>query len=108
MMGSAAPLVQPDDPGHTVPGAAPSAKVTEATDPPPPDRGACTPSRAGESGRPESQDANSTMHPRAIKLFMAASVCGGRVVRVQRNFRTLMLHPGPTDGSRCSSITFVA
>src|ERR1043165_1166740 len=33
-MGSAAPLVQPVEPGQTVPGAAPSSKFTKENDPP--------------------------------------------------------------------------
>jgi len=70
-MGSAAPLVQPAEPGHTVPGAAPSAKFTKANDPPPPDRAARKPpSGRGEDGCPVSQDANSRLHPKAIKRFM--------------------------------------
>src|ERR1041384_6731092 len=38
MAGSAAPLVQPDEPGQTVPGVAPSSKFTNPNDPPPPAR----------------------------------------------------------------------
>src|SRR5882672_5573767 len=76
-MGSAAPLVQPAAPGHTVPGAAPSAKFTKANDPPPPDRDACTPSGNGADGRSELQAANSRTHPKAIKRFMAQPPCGG-------------------------------
>jgi len=70
-MGSAALLVQPDEPGHTVPGAAPSSKFTKANDPPPPGCAARKPlSRAGEDGRPVSHDANSRLQPKAIKRFM--------------------------------------
>ncbi|PYO91064.1 MAG: hypothetical protein DMD66_00705 [Gemmatimonadetes bacterium] len=70
-MGSAAPLVQPAEPGQTVPGAAPSSKLTKANDPPPPDRAAGKPpSGTGEDGLPVSQDANSRLHPKPIKRFM--------------------------------------
>src|ERR1041384_4932482 len=105
MAGSAAPLVQSPAPGHTVPGVAPSSKFTKANDPLPPDRAACTlPSRAGESGRPVSQDANSRMHPTAIKLFMAASASGGRWLPVAQ----LSHQPGARLAMSRARITLLA
>src|SRR6266550_6524343 len=96
IIGSAAPLVQPDEPGHTVPGAAPSAKFTKANDPPPPDRAACTPpSGNGADGRSVLQAANSRTHPKAIKRFMAS--LRGWVEGGQRKFHTFVLHTSRTD-----------
>src|SRR5882762_1828184 len=104
-MGSAAPLVQPAEPGHTVPGAAPSAKFTKANDPPPPDRAACTPSRAGESGRPVSQAANSTMQPRAIKRFINRPLrVWWRVVGQVSHLRVAQQRPSPLLHNRNDSV----
>jgi|SRR5882762_8638692 len=90
-MGSAAPLVQPAAPGHTVPGAAPSAKFTKANDPPLIDRvDRALPSGNGADGRSALQAANSRTHPKAIKRFMAEPPCG--VEGGQRKFHTLVLH----------------
>src|SRR5258708_33504689 len=72
-MGSAAPLVQPDAPGHAVPGAAPSSKFVKANDLPPRNRAARTPpSGNGADGRSALQAANSRLHPWAIKRFMTS------------------------------------
>src|SRR5205814_9242663 len=68
-MGAAAPLVQPDEPGQTVPGVAPSSKVTKSNGAPVVDVADSTPRfRASEESGPASQDARSRMHPRAVTL----------------------------------------
>src|SRR5258708_28398092 len=72
-MGAAAQWVQPDAPGHTVPGAGPSSKFVKANDPPPPNRADRTPpSGNGADGRSALQAANRRLHPRAIKRFMTS------------------------------------
>src|SRR6266705_2392919 len=49
-MGSAAPLLQPVEPGQTVPGAAPSSKFSNAKAPPLTVTGATSCRRAGDEG----------------------------------------------------------
>ena len=69
-MGSAAPLVQPDEPGQTVPGVAPSSKFTKSNGAPVVDVAAyaALPSERGEwtrvAGR-EEQDASQGGHAAA-------------------------------------------
>src|SRR5258706_5038376 len=102
-MGSAAPLVQPDAPGHTVPGAAPSAKFTKANDPPLSDRiDRALPSGNGAAGRSALQAANSRTHPKAITRFMAQPPWG--VEGGQRKFRTLVLHTSAARTGRNHSV----
>src|SRR5207248_2712102 len=65
--GSAAPLVQPDGPGHTVPGSAPSSKFANVNGPALTDVAAPTGRfAAGEESGLVSQAARSSMHPRAV------------------------------------------
>src|ERR1044071_6011593 len=67
-MGSAAPLVQPVEPGQTVPGAAPSSKFTKENDPPAAILAARAARSPGETGRLWSHVARSTMAARTIAV----------------------------------------
>src|ERR1044071_6508083 len=68
-MGSAAPLVQPVEPGQTVPGAAPSSKFTKENDPPPPILATRAAPSSGDAGSLLwSHEARSTTAARTIAV----------------------------------------
>src|SRR2546429_8205082 len=102
-MGSEAPLVQPAEPGQTVPGVAPSSKFTKSNGAPVVDVAASTPRfRASEESGPASQDARSRMHPKAVTLpprhgtwILMGSLRGGGVE---------VLSVGPREGAQDSHL----
>src|SRR5439155_931428 len=71
-MGSAAPLLQPVEPGQTVPGVAPSSKFSNAKAPPLTVTAATSCRRAGDEGAmPLSQDVRSRIEPATMGIRMS-------------------------------------
>src|SRR5881227_845716 len=109
-MGSAAPLVQPVEPGQTVPGAAPSSKFSNVYAPPLTVTAATSCPRAADEGAMRlSQDVTSRIEPNAIaprgrgRWFTMSRLRHGKGVDVYRGrgkIRTPMLRPGNARGGR--------